>query len=340
MGQKDSSFSDTVDVTQQLNEERNKDYEAIVQRLAFAAINEQRRGRRWRIFFIILTFIYLTPILLLTVDLNDFELLGKQKDGSGKHTALVKMPGIIASGEKASAENIISGLQDAFDDKDTAGVVLEINSPGGSPVQSADIYDEIKRLRILHEDIPLYVVISDMAASGGYFVASAADKIYVNKSSLVGSIGVRMDSFGLVGLIDKLGIERRLLTAGENKGMLDPFLPSNEKQKQHLQTMLNQVHQHFIKAVKDGRGDRIKDRSELYSGLIWSGEEAISLGLVDAYGSTEFVAREVIKQEDIVDFTSKDLLLDRLAARIGAVVGNTLSTQLKGGFMKSEYNIF
>lgn len=330
MNQTDSDYTDRVDDTKQLKTEEQKNYEAIVQRLAFAAINEQRRSRRWRIFFIILTFIYLTPILLITLELNGLDILQQDASTSGKHTALVKMPGIIASGEKASAENIMAGLQDAFDDEDTAGVVLEINSPGGSPVQSADIYNEIKRLRKQHEDTPLYVVVSDMAASGGYFVAAAADKIYVNKSSLVGSIGVRMDSFGLVGFIEKLGIERRLLTAGEHKGLLDPFLPSNELEKQHLQTMLDQVHEHFISAVKEGRGERLKeDSADLFSGLIWSGEEAIKLGLVDAYGSTEYVARNVIEQEDIVDFTTKDLLLDRLAERVGAAFGHSFSAQFQ-----------
>lgn len=328
MGKNDSVENDSVENTQRIDSSTGSEYEAIVQRLAFAAVNEQRRGRRWKIFFLILTFIYLTPFLLLAIDFNDINVLNVNTISSGKHTAVVKMTGIIASGEQASAENIINGLQNAFDDEDTAGVILEINSPGGSPVQSADIYDEIKRLRKLHKDIPLYVVVSDMAASGGYFVASAADKIYVNKSSLVGSIGVRMDSFGLVELIHKMGIERRLLTAGENKGMLDPFLPTNEKQKQHLLTMLEQVHQHFITAVKEGRGDRIKDTPELFSGLVWSGEEAVSLGLVDAYGSSEYVAREVIKEEDIVDYTTQDLLLDRLAKRVGAGVVNSISLQL------------
>lgn len=305
-----------------------KNYEAIVQRLAFAAINEQRRSRRWRIFFIILTFIYLTPLLLLTVDLNDLNFFDRDKVKSEKHTAVIKMTGIIASDEQAGSENIIAGLQKAFKDDDTAGVILEINSPGGSPVQSADIYDEIKRLKKLHEDIPLYVVVSDIAASGGYFVAAAADKIYVNKSSLVGSIGVRMDSFGLVDLIQKMGIERRLLTAGEHKGLLDPFLPENEQQKIHLQKMLDQVHQHFITAVKTGRGDRLHENPDLYTGLIWSGEEAIKLGLVDEYGSTEQVARDVIKQEETVDFTPRELLLDRLADRVGASVGDIFTSQI------------
>ncbi|MDJ0834146.1 MAG: signal peptide peptidase SppA [Gammaproteobacteria bacterium] len=294
------------------------EYETIVQKLVFAAINEQRRSRRWRIFFIILTFIYLTPLMLLLIDVNDFDFLKTELDKSDKHTAVVTLDGIIASSERASAENIVKGLQDAFEHKKTAGVVLEINSPGGSPVQSADIFDEIKRLREKHEDIPLYVVVQDVAASGGYFVAAAADKIYVNKSSLVGSIGVRLDSFGLVDLIEKWGIERRLLTAGEHKGLLDPFLPENPEHKEHLQRMLDQVHTHFIDAVKQGRGERLQDNPDLFTGLVWSGEEAIELGLVDDYGNTDYVAREIIKQEDTVDFTPSELLLDRLADRVGA----------------------
>jgi len=307
----------------------HKNSEAIVQRLAFAAINEQRRSRRWRIFFIILTFIYLTPVMLLTIELNDLTLPGKAKKDDEKHTAIVKLTGIIASGDEAGSENIIAGLQDAFDDEDTAGVILEINSPGGSPVQSADIYDEIKRLRSEHEDTPLYVVVNDIAASGGYFVAAAADKIYVNKSSLVGSIGVRMDSFGLVELIEKMGIERRLLTAGEHKGLLDPFLPENELQTEHLQTMLNQVHKHFIEAVEQGRGERLHKNPDLYSGLIWTGEEAIKLGLVDDYGSSEKIARDIIKHEEMVDFTPRELLIDRLADRVGASFAQTFNTQIE-----------
>ncbi len=307
----------------------NKNYEAMVQRLAFAAINEQRRSRRWRIFFILLTFIYLTPVVLLTLDLNDLSFPGQDKIKSDKHTAIVKMTGIIASGESAGAETIIEGLQDAFDDDDTAGVILEINSPGGSPVQSANIYEEIKRLREKHSEIPFYAVVDDIAASGGYFVAAAADKIYVNKSSLVGSIGVRMDSFGLVDLIEKLGIERRLFTAGEHKGLLDPFLPENSEQTAHLQKMLDEIHGHFIAAVKEGRGDRLSENPDLFTGLIWTGEEALKLGLVDDYGSADTVAREVIQQEDLVDFTPQELLLDRLADRMGAGIAKTFNQQLK-----------
>ncbi len=307
----------------------SNDYEAIVQRLAFAAINEQRRSRRWRIFFLVLTFLYLTPVLLITLDVSDMNIFNMKKGSTEKHTAVVKMYGVIAGDSEASAENIISGLEDAFDDKNTAGVVLEINSPGGSPVQSAYIYDEMMRLKKEHEGIPLHVVVTDMAASGGYFVAAAGDNIYVNKSSLVGSIGVRMDSFGLVELIKKLGIERRLLTAGEHKGLLDPFLPQNELEKQHLQSMLDQVHQHFIDSVKQGRGERLQQSPDLFSGLVWSGEDAIKLGLADDFGSTAQVARDVIKQETVVDFSNKELLLDRIANRVGASFGTVINQSIR-----------
>lgn len=309
---------------------RDNAYEAMVQRLAFAAVNEQRRARRWRIFFILLTFLYLTPLLLLTVDLNDINVFKAGDESSEKHTAVVRLNGLIAGGEAASSDTIAKGLQDAFESDNTAAVVLEINSPGGTPVQSADIHDEMKRLREKYPDIPLYAVVQDMAASGGYFVAAAADKIFVNKSSLVGSIGVRMDSFGLVGLIEKMGIERRLLTAGENKGLLDPFLPEDPRQKEHMQKTLNHVHQHFISAVKEGRGERLSDSDNLFNGLIWTGEQAIELGLVDELGNTDYVAREVVKQETIVDFTPRELLLDRLADRVGARFAQTLKNELSG----------
>ena len=296
------------------------DYEKMVNKLAFAAINEQRRARRWRIFFLFAFFIYLTPILLLVLDMsNDTSGDGEE---NGQHTALVQLSGVIASGEEAGSENMLAGLKAAFSSESTQGVILEINSPGGSPVQSSYIYDEIKRLRKEHESIPLYVVVSDIAASGGYFVASAADKIFVNKSSLIGSIGVRMDNFGFVELMKKLGVERRLLTAGENKGLFDPFLPEDNKQKAHLQSMLNEVHQHFIQAVKDGRGDRLIEQNDIFSGLIWTGEKAIELGLVDDYGTTQSVARDVVEAEKLVNFTPKNALLDRIADRIGAAVSN------------------
>jgi protease-4 len=247
-----------------------------------------------------------------------------KSSAEGKHTALVKLSGVIASGEKAGAENVIMGLKSAFEDEDTAGVILEINSPGGSPVQSAYIYDEIKRLRSEHESIPLYVVVADIAASGGYFVAAAADQIYVNKSSLVGSIGVRMDSFGAVDLMKKMGVERRLLLAGKNKGLADPFLPEDPLQKAHLQQMLDEVHGHFIDAVRQGRGERISQQDDLFSGLIWTGEKAIELGLVDEYGTTQTVARDVIEAETIVNFTPRGGLIEQIVDRLGVSISRQI----------------
>lgn len=295
------------------------DYQKIVQKLAFAAINEQRRARRWRIFFTSLFFLYVTVVGFMLIDSG-----ASKSSAEGKHTALVKLSGVIASGEKAGAENVIMGLKSAFEDEDTAGVILEINSPGGSPVQSAYIYDEIKRLRSEHESIPLYVVVADIAASGGYFVAAAADQIYVNKSSLVGSIGVRMDSFGAVDLMKKMGVERRLLVAGKNKGLADPFLPEDPLQKAHLQQMLDEVHNHFIDAVRQGRGDRISQQDDLFSGLIWTGEKAIELGLVDEYGTTQTVARDVIEAETIVNFTPRGELIEQILDRLGVSISRQI----------------
>ncbi len=305
------------------------DYEKMVRDLAFSAVNEQRLRRRWRIFFVFLFFAYLTPPLYLLIESSGVTGSGDSvSSGNGKHTALVSLEGVISAGESAGASNIVAGLEAAFKNADTAAVVLEINSPGGSPVQSAYIYDEIKRLRKAHQSIPIYAVVSDIAASGGYFVASATDNIYVNQSSLVGSIGVRMDNFGFVELMKKIGIERRLLTAGENKGLLDPFLPENQAQKNHLQKMLNEVHQHFITAVKNGRGDRLNEQEGLFSGLIWTGEKAVKLGLADAYGTTKSVARDIVKAEKVVDFTPKSEFFDRIAERIGAAA----SQQIQGYF--------
>ena len=303
----------------------------VVDSLVFAALREQTRARRWRVFYMLFFIVYLsvvTSVLLSGTD-DGFGVAGKA-DGD-KHTAVVKLSGVIASGEEGGSENIISGLKQAFEHEDTAGIVLEINSPGGSPVQSAYIYDEIMRLKQKHESIPLYAVVSDIAASGGYFVAAAADKIYVNKSSLVGSIGVRLDAFGFVEMMKKLGIERRLLTAGENKALFDPFLPEQSQQKAHLQTMLNQVHGHFIDAVKQGRGERLDETQDLFSGLIWSGEQSLQLGLADDYGTTRSVARE-LEAEVLVDFTPKTDLLDRIADRIGASAGSRINEYLFGGF--------
>jgi protease-4 len=305
----------------------NSPNQSVVDRLVFAALREQTRARRWRIGFVLFFFVYLTvTTTMLFVKSEGGFTVGGEADGE-KHTAVVKLSGIIASDEEGGAENVIAGLQAAFKHEDTAAIVLEINSPGGSPVQAAYIYDEIVRLRQKYDSIPLYAVVVDIAASGGYFVASAADRIYINPSSLVGSIGVRMDAFGFVDLMKKIGVERRLLTAGENKGMFDPFLPEQAEQKAHLQTMLNEVHQHFIKAVRDGRGDRLQESEGIFSGLIWSGETAMKLGLVDAYGSTSSVARE-LGAEDIVDFTPHSGLLERITDRIGASIGHSISESL------------
>lgn len=292
--------------------------------LATASLKEQRRARRWGIFFKLLGFAYLAILLVLMsgkISLDEGQL-------STQHTAVVELSGIIAEGEEAGAENVVSSLQAAFKDDGTTGVILDINTPGGSPVQSGYINDEIKRLREEYPDIPLYAVISDLCASGGMYVAVAADKIYASKASLVGSIGVRMDSFGFVEAIDKLGIERRLMTAGQHKGLLDPFLPEDSFEQEHIQTLLDDIHAQFIEVVREGRGSKLKETDELYSGLIWTGEQAIELGLVDELGSLDYVAREVIGEEKIVDFTREKDLLERFSERLGAAIGDQMSLRI------------
>jgi protease-4 len=236
-----------------------------------------------------------------------------------EHTALVDLQGVIAA-DQASADSVISSLQGAFEDKKTKGVVLRINSPGGSPVQAGQIYDEIRRLRALHPKTPLYAVVDDICASGGYYVAAGADRIYVDKASIVGSIGVLMDGFGFTQTMQKLGIERRLLTAGENKGFLDPFSPADPRQEAYAKQMLEEIHGQFIGIVREGRGKRLKETPEMFSGLVWSGEKSIQLGLADGLGNVESVARDVIKAEDIVDFTQHEGLAERLADRLGATM--------------------
>ena len=292
----------------------------VLERIALAGIKEQRASRRWGIFFKLLAFAYVTTLLLFAVD-------WKKADGmtDGKHTALVEVSGIIAPGTDNSAEKINTALQAAFKDSNTQGVVVRINSPGGSPVQSQNIYDEMRRLRAKYPAIPLYVVVEDLCASGGYFIAVGADRIYVNKSSLVGSIGVRMDSWGVTGLMEKLGIERRLLTAGENKGFLDPFLPVDEKQKTHALSMLGEIHQQFISVVREGRGKRLKETPDLFSGLIWTGQKSIELGLADGFGTLDYVAREVIKAEEVVDYSQKENIAEKFARRLGAGAAGALA---------------
>lgn len=287
---------------------------SALEKIAMAGVIEQRRARRWGIFFKLIGFIYLFFLLFIVLGaLNPAEVAS-----AGPHTALVSLDGVIAPGNQASAERMIEALQNAFKDKNAKGVILRINSPGGSPVQAGQINDEIKRLKALHPKTPLYVVVDDICASGGYYVAVAGDKIYVDKASLVGSIGVLMDGFGFTGTMDKLGVERRLLTAGENKGFLDPFSPVDPKQQAYAKTMLEDIHQQFIATVRAGRGNRLKETSDMFSGLIWTGAKSIELGLADAIGSTEYVAREVIKAEDIVDYTPQQSLTDKFAKRFGA----------------------
>jgi protease-4 len=293
----------------------------LIERLATAALREQRRSRMWGIFFKLLFFTYLTVMILLAVDWRDKtgEVVG------GRHTALVELSGLIAPGSDSSAEKINASLRAAFKDSNTKGVVLRINSPGGSPVQAQNIYDEIRRLRKKYPAIPLYAVVEDICASGGYYVAAAADRIYVTRSSIVGSVGVRMDGFGVTGLMQKLGVERRLLTAGKNKGFLDPFLPEDEKQKQYAQAMLDQIHQQFIGDVRQGRGKRLKETPEIFSGLVWTGQQSLELGLADAYGTLNSVARDVIKAEHVVDYTQKENLAEKFARRFGASAASALA---------------
>jgi len=291
-----------------------------LEKVALAAIAEQRRARYWGIFFKSLGFIYLFVLLFIGVG-----WLGKKESRPDKHTAMVELNGVIASESRASADLVMSGLQEAFKDKRTQGVILRINSPGGSPVQAGHINDEIRRLREKYPKIPLYAVIEDICASGGYYVAVAADRIYVDKASIIGSIGVLMDGFGFTGTMEKLGVERRLLAAGENKGFLDPFSPVVESQRAHAEKMLEEIHQQFITIVKNGRGDKLKDSPELFSGLVWVGPKSIELGLADELGGVDYVAREVVKAEEIVDFTPRENVAERLAKRFGAGMGEALA---------------
>jgi protease IV len=297
----------------------------VIEKLAADAVTEQRRRRRWGIFFKLLGFAYLTAFMVAAFD------WAGPRDGlaDGKrHTALVKMTGVISNRGDASAEHVISGLQAAFEDKDTAGVVLLINSPGGSPVQAGIINDEIRRLREKHPDTALYAVVEDMCASGGYYVAAAADKIFVDKASIVGSIGVLMDGFGLTGTMEKLGVERRLLTAGKNKGFLDPFSPQNVQHKAHAEEMLAEIHQQFIEVVRKGRGKRLLETPEMFSGLMWTGAKSVEMGLTDGFGTVDSVARDVIKAEDIRDYTEKPNFAEKLAKQFGAAMAEGLAGAL------------
>lgn len=298
----------------------------LLEKIAFAALHEQKAKRRWGIFFKLAGLAYLVAVLVLVVDWGEAEKLAE-----GKHTALIYLHGTIEPSGDASAEKLNGALQSAFDDKGTAGVILRINSPGGSPVQSGIVYDEIRRLRAKHPDIPLYVVVEDLCASGGYYVAAAADKIFVDKASIIGSIGVLMDGFGFTGAMDKLGVERRLLTAGENKGFLDPFSPQDTKQRDHAKLLLGEIHKQFIDVVRQGRGTRLKETPDMFSGLMWTGSQSIQLGLADDFGTVDSVARDVIKAEKILDYSVKENIAERFAKRFGADMAKSLALRLLGG---------
>ncbi|MCG3185686.1 MAG: hypothetical protein IOMNBAOH_00196 [Rhodocyclaceae bacterium] len=298
----------------------------VLRKLALETLAEQKRRRRWGIFFKLLGFAYLSFLIIV---FGEFDWKGETFEGH-KHSALVDVSGVIGASGEASAERLMASLQSAFEAKGTAGVILRINSPGGSPVQSGIINDEVRRLRKKYPAIPLYAVVEDICASGGYYVAVAADKIFVDKASIVGSIGVLMDGFGFTGAMDKLGVERRLLTAGENKGFLDPFSPQQERHRQHAQILLDDVHRQFVDVVRAGRGRRLKETPDMFSGLMWTGARSIELGLTDGLGSVESVARDVIKAEDILDYTQRQNLAERFAKRLGAGVAEELASRLSG----------
>ncbi|MFM9437440.1 protease IV [Janthinobacterium sp. CG_23.3] len=289
----------------------------VLEKLVFATLQEQRAHRRWGIFFKLSMLATLVFGLLVYFD---FSISGAE-EALGRHTALIDIDGAIESEGSGSAAVVIPALDKAFSDAGSVAVVLHINSPGGSPVQAGMIVDEILRLRKGYPAKPLYVVVDEMCASGGYYIAAAADKIYVNKASVVGSIGVLMDGFGFAGVMEKVGVERRLLTAGVNKGFMDPFTPMSDKHKAYAQVMLDEIHQQFIGVVRAGRGKRLKETPETFSGLFWSGAKAVEMGLADGFGTVDTVARDIVKAEDIVDYTQHEGLPERVLKKFGAAMG-------------------
>lgn len=295
----------------------------LISRIALQAITEQRRARRWSIFFKSLLALYLFAILLLYLP-RDWS----HTPVAGGYTALVEIDGVISPDSAASADKVVTSLRNAFKDTNAKGVILRINSPGGSPVQAGYIHDEILRLRDKHPDKPVHAVIADTCASGGYYIAVAADKIYANRASIVGSIGVIYAGFGFVETLDKLGMERRLMTAGDEKALLDPFSPLETEAVNHMHSMLADIHQQFIGVVREGRGDRLKENeAELFSGLVWTGERSVELGLVDALASASEVAREVIGAEKIIDHTVRENYLDRFARHLGTTLANEIEAR-------------
>ncbi|MFC0253188.1 S49 family peptidase [Massilia consociata] len=290
-----------------------------LEKLVLATVHERRAARRWGIFFK-LSFLLVAVLALMTYYGSTFGFGGDEN--LGRHTALIEVKGEIESGGSGAADTVIPSLNKAFSDPGSAAVVLRIDSPGGSPVQAGIIVDEIQRLKRGYPNKPLYVVVDEMCASGGYYIASAADRIYVNKASIVGSVGVLMDGFGFTGAMEKLGIERRLLTAGQNKGFLDPFSPQSDRHMERAQAMLDEIHQQFISVVRAGRGKRLKETPETFSGLYWTGAKAVEMGLADGFGTVDTVARDIVKAEDIVDYTAQEGLPERVLKKFGASVGN------------------
>lgn len=297
----------------------------LMEKTLLVSVQEQRRARRWGIFFKILTFAYLFAAVML---FSPFASMDANQVTNKPHVAVIELRGLIADQQEASADNLITSLRRAFEDENTRAVILRINSPGGSPVQSGYVYDEIKRLRALHPDTKLYAVITDLGASGAYYIAAAADEIYADKASLVGSIGVTAAGFGFVGTLDKLGIERRTYTAGEHKAFLDPFQPEKPDERAFWQSVLQTTHQQFIDQVRAGRGDRLKEHPDMFSGLVWSGEQAVEMGLIDGLSSTSAVARDLVGIEETVDFTHRESPFERFARQLGTSMGNTLALHL------------
>ena len=312
----------------------------VLEKVALKAIEEQRRARQWNALFKLLWFTFAFVVLAAMLGwVGPSDKDTGARTSIGKHTAVVDVEGVISEGDKASAERLIKGLNRAFKDANTQGVVVRINSPGGSPVQAGYVNDEIRRLRAKHPDIPLHAVVQDLCASGGYYIAVAADKIYVDKASLVGSIGVIMGGFGFVGSLEKLGMERRAYASGENKDFLDPFLPENPQHRAHAQRLIGEIHEQFVKVVREGRGKRLKETPETFSGLVWTGEKSVELGLADALGSTEYVAREVFNAEKLVNFTVEENYFEALSKRLGASFGATFARAVAEGAARAALEV-
>lgn len=301
----------------------------VLEKLVLGLVEEKRRARRWTIFFRLVGLAVVAVFLLLLAARFMPDMTDKT---AVKHTAVIDVDGVIDAHGEVSAENVITSLRAAFKSEHTAGVVMRINSPGGSPVQAGMIHDEMRRLRAKYANIPLYAVVEEVCASGGYYIAAAADRVFVDKASLVGSIGVLMDGFGFVGTMEKFGVERRLLTAGRNKGFLDSFSPMSDEQKVLALQMLTDIHRQFIDVVRKGRGDRLKETPELFSGLVWTGEKSVELGLADGLGTVDSVARDVVKAEEVVDYSTKENLAERFAKKIGASMADSMLRSLRTGF--------